>query len=370
MTVAVVVVAGALAGGLFALHRSSAPPSPTTTTAPGQKGGAVPATGGPFTVSATSILLNGAPYLPYGVTIYGLSSPDWQSTEQMDLQRIAAIAGFWHGNTVRIQVAPTLEASQGPAYLAAIQHEVATARADGLNVIISAQYERTSKIPGPDAGTVTFWRSIAPLYAADPNVWFDLFNEPTEGTHPRTSSVPTSSNWEVWRNGGGSIVGMQTIVDDIRAVAPQNLIIAEGLKGGKTLAGIGDDLLTGGNIVYSVHPYFGPDNRTPSQWDENFGTPSSQIPVLIGEWGQVESDTRSCVDDAPSLVPEFLAYVTAHHIGLIAWALDPGVMIRGTNLDDPTAFDPGAAYVCGRSDMGSQAQGPGALILSMFSSAR
>jgi hypothetical protein len=320
-------------------------------------------------VSATSILLNGAPYLPFGVTIYGLSAPDWQSTEPMDLQRIAAIAGFWHGNTVRIQVAPTLEASQGPSYQSALQHEVATARADGLNVIISAQYERTSKIPGPDAATVTFWRSIAPLYADDPNVWFDLFNEPTEGTQPRSTTIPTAANWNVWKNGSGSIVGMQTLVDDIRAVAPQNLIVAEGLKGGKTLAGIGDDLLTGGNIVYSVHPYFGPDNRTPSQWDQNFGTPSSQIPVLIGEWGQVESDTRSCVDDASTLVPEFLAYVTAHHIGLIAWALDPGVMIRGTNLEDPTAFDPGVPYVCGNVDLSAGGQGAGASILAMFTSA-
>jgi hypothetical protein len=324
--------------------------------------------GGRYSVSTTSILVGGRPYLPYGVTIFGIAGQDWRTGTTQDQQQITAIAGFWRGNTVRIQVAPPLLASEGTAYLSAMRLEVSKARVLGLNVLLSAQYERMGAIPGPDAGTVAFWKAVAPLFASDPHVWFDLFNEPTEFTNPKSADVPSGASWSTWRNGGGGLVGMQELVDDIRSVAPNNLIFAEGLKGGKSLENIDGNLLAGSNIIYSVHPYFDPNNRLPSQWDARWGDLTSQIPILIGEWGQFETSRSSCAVDAPVLVPEFLAYVTTHHVGLIAWALSPGNMIRGTNLEDPTAFDPGVTYQCDHPNHSPDAQGAGAAIRTLFSS--
>jgi hypothetical protein len=319
-------------------------------------------------VGITSILLGGRPYLPYGITIFGIASPNWRTGSTQDQEQISAIAGFWGGNTVRIQVAPPLFATEGSAYLSAMRLEVSKSRALGLNVILSAQYERMGAIPGPDASTVAFWKAVAPLFASDSHVWFDLFNEPTESTDPKSVDSPTSANWSTWRNGGGALVGMQQLVDDIRSVAPENLILAEGLKGAKSLENIEGNLLAGSNIVYSVHPYFDPNNRLPSEWDARWGNLTSQIPVLIGEWGQYETSRSSCASNAPVLVPDFLGYVTAHHVGLIAWALAPGNMIRGTNLEDPTAFDSGVPYQCNRANHGPDAQGAGVSIRTLFGS--
>ncbi len=319
--------------------------------------------GGSFSTSKTSILYNNSPYVPYGVTIYGLADTKWQVNLASDIAQIKAIAGYWHGNTVRIQVAPDLYNSPPSGYLAAFNQEVSTARKAGLNVIISAQYERTKKIAGPNDTTVSFWKSVALSYAHDPHVWFDLFNEPRYICSG--NAVPASDCWQIWRNGGSGYVGMQTLADTVRASAPNNLILAEGLAGGKTLSGINGYLLSGSNIVYSVHPYFGSMNDTPSLWDSNFGTISSQIPVLVGEWGEYQTNRNSCVADAPTLVPTFLSYLVAHHIGLIAWTLQPGNMIRGTNLEDPTAFDPGVAYQC-VAKSGLDAQGAGADIRALF----
>jgi len=374
LALALIVTAAILAAGAVLVTRhtktSSVPsPSPPQRASPPRSGTGAPSTAGAFSVSTTTILEGGEPYRPYGVTIFGLARPQWESGQSDDLQQIAAISGFWKGNSVRIQVAPPLLASQGSSYQSAIQREVSTARADGLNVIISAQYERVGKLRGPDASTVAFWRTIAPLYAGDSHVWFDLFNEPVETSDPRSTAEPSASSWDIWRDGGHGFVGMQTLVDDIRSVDPSNLIVAEGLAGGKTLDGISGHLLTGGSIVYSVHPYFSPTNRTPGQWDANFGDLSSTIPILLGEWGEYQTTRESCVENAPTLVPEFLSYVTAHHFGLIAWALDPGNMIRGTDLEAPTQFDPGVPYQCVPTSPGPAAQGAGASIHELFTSA-
>jgi hypothetical protein len=351
----VVVLIGAAFGIWEAVRSGPAPTSvSTTTTAPPAT--SRPSTSSPtaaFTVAGTAILKQGQPFLPYGVTISGLTRYDWRVQLSSDLAQIAATAGYWHGNTVRIQVFPTWMVDNVPGYLAAVEQEVSAGRSGGLVVVISAQYKKT--LQAPDASTAAFWRAIAPRYREDPGVWFDLYNEPKE------------DSWSTWRNGSGSVVGMQTLLDDVRAVAPDNLVLAEGLP--HTLDGVTGDLLSGHNVVYEIHPYFfRRDYITPGAWNLDFGDLSGRIPVLIGEWGEWEAASGKCETDAPTLVPQFLSYVRAHHIGLIAYALQPGLMIRGNNLEDPTNFDSGSPYQCSATDTGSGAQGAGADLRALFMS--
>ena len=93
----------------------------------------------------------------------------------------------------------------------------------------------------------TFWATIAPIYAGDSRVWFDLYNEPT-----------ADNPYSTWKNGDttNGIVGMQSLVTTIRAVAPNNIILAESIDDFQHLQGIDNYTLSGGNIVYAVHPYF------------------------------------------------------------------------------------------------------------------
>ena len=320
--------------------------------------------GSGFSTNGNTMNYLGKAFVPYGVTIYGLSQTTYQNSVASDINQINAISNYWHGNTVRIQIAPDLYNSQTSSFNADLNKEVIVARDDNLNIIISAQYERTNKIAGPDSSTTQFWKSISQNYANDPYVWFDLFNEPRYNCPG--NSLPTSSCWNVWKNGNSNFVGMQALVNSIRSNAPNNLILAEGLAGGKTLDGIDKYLLNGSNIVYSVHPYFGSLNRTQTQWDSNFGTISSKIPVIVGEWGQYETTRGSCVTNAPILVPEFMSYLKSHNIGLIAWTLQPGNMIRGNNLENPTSFDNGVTYQCTKNTNNPNAQGSGTDIRNLF----
>jgi endoglucanase len=322
---------------------------------------------GPYTVRGNEILgSDGKPFMPYGITIPGLSEPDWQSYVAANDAQIEATARFWHGNTVRLQVAPVDLLDTSPynkPYLAAIQKEIATAQDSGLDVILSAQYQNTTNAPMPDASTARFWQLIAPRYKGDPGVWFDLFNEP--------AFVPGATNqqlvWHIWQYGGYGFVGMQHLVKLIRATGAQNIILAEGLNKAKTLSGLPSHMLTGGNIAYAVHPYFtGSYWSKPKAWEANWGKLTGTVPVVADEWGEFENAGGECVHKAPKLVPAFLKYLYGHHVGLIAWALVPGVLIRGTNLDDPTAFNSGVAWECKQVDPGPQAQGPGQVIRAYF----
>ena len=358
--------------------RSATPPASSSTTtsasssltpsiSPSAAPRPVVVQGPTFTTSGNQILADGAPFVPYGVTVFGLAYPNWQDHVDSDEQQIDVTASTWHGNTVRVQVAPSNLLDQAPydaAYLTAVESEVAAAQADHLVVILTAQDERTTKIPMPTKSTAAFWRLMAPIYAHDPDVWFDLFNEPRLGA---SAAGDSAGLWNIWRNGGSGYVGMQHLVKTVRARAP-NLVLVEGLDKAETLAGLPTHPIEGASVAYAVHPYFsGPELSSPTAWGENWGNLSGQFPIVADEWGEYESQMASCQQNAPTLVPQFLAYLADHNIGLIAWALKPGVLVVGHDLADPTQFSPGEPFVCAAGDVGSQnGQGVGADVLAYF----
>jgi hypothetical protein len=334
----------------------------------------VPALAGPYTVQGNEILgANRKPFVPYGITVAGLSQFYWQTNISSDEAQIAATARFWHGNTVRLQIAPPNLLSGHPynrSYLAAIEDEVATAQQNGLVVILSAQYENTTHLQMPNAATAQFWRLIASRYRGDLGVWFDLFNEPQldpDQGNPASKRATEQLYWDIWQHGGFGYVGMQSLVNSIRGTGARNVILAEGLAVAKTLAGLPGHMLTGGNVAYAVHPYFSAAYwATPQGWEANWGFLTGDVPVVADEWGEFQKAGFECVPQAPTLVPAFLSYLVEHHVGLIAWALVPGALIRGNDLDDPTAFSPGVTWRCVNTNGGPPSQGAGQLIQDFF----
>jgi hypothetical protein len=328
-------------------------------------------------VNGTEIIgPDGRQFVPYGVTIYGLSgaTPDWQSQVPEELARISAIASFWHGNTVRIQISPTYLTQNTPGFLNAVEQLVSAAEQKGLNAILSAQYEYTTKLAMPDTETLAFWETLATTYAHDPRVWFDLFNEPQLSVKEAGGSK--AQLWRIWRDGGTATVkgqstsylGMQQLVDSIRQIDSSNILLAEGIDGGKSLDQVATYRLNGSNIVYAIHSYLNPGFDTPAEWQRDWGQVAQTLPVVDDEFGEQQGTQASCRPDAPTLVPELLAFLAARHIGLIGHALVPGEMIRGNNLTDPTSFDPGVPYQCGQHSNGPGAQGAGADLLQYFAS--
>jgi hypothetical protein len=191
-----------------------------------------------------------------------------------------------------------------------------------------------------------------------------VFNEPV--SPPGLTEVQT---WPIWQAGGQGYIGMQDLVNTIRGNGAKNLIFIDGLAAGEDLRGVPAYRLKGNNIIYAIHPYAGIQHQSKLQWDTWFGNVAAQanFPIVADEWNAYQSNTAECILQVPTLVPQLLSYLNARHIGLIGWALFPGLLIRGWDYANPTAFDQ-PTFVCDAPfpNYDPRAQGAGFLLLQYF----
>lgn len=275
-------------------------------------------------------------YLPVNAALEpGVALP----ADRIDVmeEQIQAARYDWHANVVRLQVIQDkLVGANGrrfsPAYMQDITQITNYALGLGLNVVLNAQTEVapgfTRNEPLPTAATSSFWRHVIAYYKNNMRVIFDLFNEPRHCT------------WAQWR------VAMQGLVNLVRRAGARNTLWVQGRWWGSTLAGV--PLLHGRGIVYSFHhpgspwPYQAP--VTEQTWQRAFGYLADRgIPVVDGEFVNFSGGYHW--KHAAVMIPKYLRFLAAHHIGMTAWTLGlPGVLNATPDLGSTTAEPRG----CGR----------------------
>ncbi|MGA2679060.1 MAG: glycoside hydrolase family 5 protein [Sedimentisphaerales bacterium] len=152
----------------------------------------------------------------------------------------------------------------------------------------------------PDRNSVIFWKDIASLYANNPSVLFDIYNEPRDVT------------WDVWLNGGTTTsrpnrpgaglrpityetVGMQEMLNTIRATGAKNVVVVGGLDWAYDFSGIleGRQLKdpNGNGVIYANHVY---DNKSESvfTWIANMEEASAKFPIIVSEFGGAGGPNR------------------------------------------------------------------------------
>jgi hypothetical protein len=125
--------------------------------------------------------------------------------------------------------------------------------------------------------TCEFWRYMAPKFANDSNVLFELFNEPVNRI---------GSDVERWHSVRAD---MQTWVDIVRSYAPHNLIL---VGGPSWAAGIGPAAtypVSGNNIVYVSHLFPGHWLGRNPEWHKDHIKTCAAIHPVIMEWGFSQS---------------------------------------------------------------------------------
>jgi Cellulase (glycosyl hydrolase family 5) len=314
-------------------------------------------------VSGTALLRDGVPFVPQGLTLVGALSPDLSNAvgaaaaQHFGPAELAA-ATAWGANTVRLQVSQRgldpLDALHSAAYDQRVQTDVALARADGFVVVLSMQTQGFSGGTGhapPSAATVRAWQQLAPMFGTDQSVLFELFNEPP--------GVDDAAHWAQWRDGGSGAVGHQQLVDAVRATGATNVLIADGLRYGKSLYGAPDLVDPLGQLAYGVHPYLNKPINVATAWDTYFGTFAQTHVVIATEWG-ASSKSKSCLRSWPTLSPQLVSYLRAHRIGLAGlWAFDiPGSAVSTDWTWTPNTF---TGWKCG-----TVGKGPGSLVQSAY----
>ncbi|ACU54908.1 cellulose-binding family II [Acidimicrobium ferrooxidans DSM 10331] len=322
---------GLVAGGIASVLGAQTALTAAATAFPATPPGAV---SGPFQVRGNVIVdAAGAPVYLHGVDWPSLVwNPDgqWANASQSGVNpnEFVAMAKQWGANAVRIPVneAFWLKGSPeyAPGYIATVESVVSLVEHNGMIPIIDLHRvigaDSVTATPSanpacaPDVPSETFWQQAASIFKGDPNVMFELYNEPHD--------IP----WSVWRNGGAitcadtgqsyTAVGEQQLLDIVRATGAENVVIVDGNHWAGNLAPIAEWGLAGANVAYGFHLYVHESTpTTPSQWSASLGTVPSLAPVVATEFGVLGCATPYPTSTEQSIVD----YLEQHGIGWTAW---------------------------------------------------
>lgn len=281
-------------------------------------------------------------------------------TDPLDTQPVKSlVVGIddWKARVVRLPVQDRfwfgLDPRQddgGAAYRERIDKCVMLAANRGAYLVLDLHEFRA-----PRERHVRFWRDAAARYANHPAVLFDLFNE------------PFGTSWEVWRDGGFvaenrgpdesaflsdeekkknqgyESVGMQALLDAVRAAGAKNVVVVAGLGWSYDLRGIAEGRglsdPEGRGIAYSWHVY-----NWHRDWEKHVLAVAAAHPILVGEVGadvkKMNFIPLADQENPHSWVPDMLGFIQKHRLNWTGWCFHPShtpVMIEDWKYT-PTPF--------------------------------
>ena len=159
----------------------------------------------------------------------------------------------------------------------------------------------------PDIGVssrdfaIEFWRQVAFYFKDTPHVIFEIFNEPAD--------IPAAD----WR------ANAQVLVDAIRSTGADQLIIVGGIEFSRDLSWVLEEPIKGENIAYAAHIY---PAHSRYSWDRWFGDVAEKYPVVMTEWGWMETDPGGeqsyLVGSQKTYGEPFMEYLDQRGIGWVA----------------------------------------------------
>jgi len=276
----------------------------------------------------------GEPLKLTGVNCAGL---EWAADGDRIKERAALAFDDWKANIIRLPVSQDRWFGHGPdqeddrdgaRYRALCDEIIDMATGRDKYIDFDLHWSNTGKWGGkigqhcmPDALSVGFWHDAAARYANHPAVLFGLYNE------------PYGVSWDEWQTGGYNekedfaVVGMQTLINTIRARGAKNVLVIGGLDWGFDLRGVESHPLDdrgGDGIIYDSHIY----PWKPAAYDD-FIPPSlaAKYPILIGECGHYRDDANNPEgrQRTPHTEwnPELLAYIRDRGFHVTAWDFHP-----------------------------------------------
>jgi endoglucanase len=274
-----------------------------------------------------------------GVNIMSL---DWSPTGERVLLSTKVAIEDWKSNIIRLAVKEHYwfgkDASQkdgGKAYRELVDAVINLTANRGAYVLLDLHRYRAAKQEHAD-----FWTDAATRYKNHPALIFDLMNEPHD------------TSWEIWQKGGFvpvkkqgvdetaflseeekiknnagfRSIGMQGLLDAVRATGAKNVCLAGGLDYGYDLAGVTKGFALddkGGNgLIYGSHIY-----PWKKGWQAKFLDAAAKYPILSGENGgnnkKMGFMPESQQEDAATWVPAFLGMVQKYKIHWTGFSFHP-----------------------------------------------
>jgi hypothetical protein len=256
------------------------------------------------------------------------------------------IARDWFANCARISVLPGHWRSDPDATGAALEREIALARAQDLYVVIDwhaigfpGYYEPT--VPAewglpPDIhlssleDAAGFWQAMARRYSHDPCILFELWNEPAAAEKLWEA---TGQHWPLFHSAGTDLIGV------IRNDA-DNVAICTGGYWAHDLVGVRNRLIEDNRTVYSWHSYPNAERGDFAARRATLDGLQEIKPVIVTEWGfcpECTGELHGTVEDfGRPFADDFLERYQMSHT---AWCFSQGAMPNLLNAGDrPSVF--------------------------------
>jgi endoglucanase len=299
----------------------------------------------PLKVVATRILNSkGEPVILRGVNCASL---EWTSDGQGHIvQSVKTAIDDWHVNHIRLPLsqdrwfgkAPE-QKDEGKAYRSLVKEVVDLCASRGVYVILDLHWSDVGEWGAnigqhsmPDENSLAFWKDLAPVYANHAAVLYDLYNEPHD------------VSWDVWLNGGTitdkpnsrrataaktfKAVGMQTLLDAIRATGARNVVVAGGLNWAYDFDGILDGRQlkdpNGNGVIYADHAYNNKGHGV-DVWIARMEQATAKFPVIVSEFGGSGGPHRRVRRFGPTPPPDPNGddWLLDHHWSWTAWDFHP-----------------------------------------------
>lgn len=277
-----------------------------------------------------------------------LNEASWLGLSCVDVAGIGSVVK----NGVKTADAPgtTINADPGSNYQATVAASVASASAAGLYVILDLHWTAPGNAcpmaqnpMADDDHSIAFWTSVAKTFKGDPNVIFELFNEPY-----LFWLGANETDWGVLQNGGGetqyvtggtpyqvalnwTAAGMQQMVDAVRATSATNVILSSGVNWAKDLSSWlvnkPNDPLHQLGAVWHAYPAYGTTFGTPAYiqpdyapqiWSNVTGILAAGYPVVITEYGDHDAPGTTSAPFASNLLP----WADLHGVSYMGWTWD------------------------------------------------
>jgi hypothetical protein len=271
------------------------------------------------------------------------ASLEWTSDgEGHILDTVKVAVEDWHANVIRLPLSQdrwfgkaSEQRDAGEAYRALVRRVVEAGAGRGAYVLLDLHWsdagvwgQNIGQHVMPDANSLAFWKDCATAYKNHPAVLFDLDNE------------PHGVSWDVWLKGGAvtepvrrpraelrfQAVGMQALLDAVRAAGANNIVVAGGLDWAYDMSGFlaGQQLSDpkGNGVVYANHAY-GNKGDTVARWVAKMEAAAAKVPVLVSEWGSEPRGPSSAGPRSEQWVRQILAALHDHDWDWVAWDMHP-----------------------------------------------
>ncbi len=281
-----------------------------------------------------------------------ICSMEWAGGENME-RSFAMSLDNWNSNTIRLPLDADgwwgrywWISDGGASYQQKVRNLVDMATSRGKYVILDLHHFGWLKDED-----VKWWDEVAPMFANNPGVMYNLFNE------------PHTTGWELWRNGGyrngERVVGHQELLERIRAKGIKNIIVAGGMDWSYQLYSMvpgydgleyGYQLLEpdenpGYGIVYDTHIY--PWKGGEDSWAKMVGVAFPYVPVFSGENGHTNERLADWFDDtyyeyATIWNNQLLNYYEQNEVNYNAWCFHNSsapAALRNFDNYEPTPYD-------------------------------